>query len=84
MEYIALLMFALLILLLLTGYPVAFVLGAISLLFGSIYLGFDFFQLLVWFWKNPVLQKNYSIPWDGCLGEFAEGWQYQLLWWVLC
>lgn len=46
MEYIALLMFALLILLLLTGYPVAFVLGAISLLFGSIYLGFDFFQLL--------------------------------------
>ncbi len=46
MEYIALLMFALLILLLLTGYPVAFVLGAISLLFGSIYLGLDFFQLL--------------------------------------
>ncbi len=46
MEYIALLMFGLLILLLLTGYPVAFVLGAISLLFGSIYLGFDFFQLL--------------------------------------
>lgn len=46
MEYIALLMFGLLVLLLLTGYPVAFVLGAISLLFGSIYLGFDFFQLL--------------------------------------
>ncbi|ODN67307.1 MULTISPECIES: TRAP transporter large permease [Methylophaga] len=46
MEYMALLMFGLLILLLLTGYPVAFVLGAISLLFGSIYLGFDFFQLL--------------------------------------
>jgi tripartite ATP-independent transporter DctM subunit len=46
MEYMALLMFGLLIVLLLTGYPVAFVLGAISLLFGSIYLGFDFFQLL--------------------------------------
>ncbi|MDO8825674.1 TRAP transporter large permease subunit [Methylophaga sp.] len=46
MEYMALLMFGLLILLLLSGYPVAFVLGAISLLFGSIYLGFDFFQLL--------------------------------------
>jgi tripartite ATP-independent transporter DctM subunit len=46
MEYLALLMFVLLILLLLTGYPVAFVLGAISLLFGSIFLGIDFFQLL--------------------------------------
>lgn len=46
MEYFALLMFALLILLLLTGYPVAFILGAISLLFGSIFLGVDFFQLL--------------------------------------
>lgn len=46
MEYIALLMFGLLILLLLSGFPVAFVLGAISLVFGSIYLGFDFFQLL--------------------------------------
>lgn len=46
MEYWALVMFAVLFLLLLVGYPVAFTLGAIALLFGSLFLGFDFFNLL--------------------------------------
>jgi tripartite ATP-independent transporter DctM subunit len=39
-------MFVLLIILLLVGYPVAFSLGAIALLFGSVFLGFEFFNLL--------------------------------------
>lgn len=39
-------MFLLLIVLLLLGYPVAFSLGAIAFLFGSVFLGFDFFDLL--------------------------------------
>lgn len=46
MEFWALAMFAVLFLLLLAGYPVAFTLGAIALTFGSIFLGFDFFNLL--------------------------------------
>lgn len=46
MEYWALAMFAVLFLLLLAGYPVAFTLGAIALTFGSIFLGMDFFNLL--------------------------------------
>lgn len=46
MEYWALAMFAVLFLLLLAGYPVAFTLGAIALAFGSVFLGFDFFNLL--------------------------------------
>lgn len=40
------LMFLSLILLLLLGYPVALTLGAISMLFGTIFLGVDFFDLL--------------------------------------
>ena len=40
------LMFLSLMLMLMLGYPVAFTLGAISLLFGGIFLGFDFFNLL--------------------------------------
>jgi tripartite ATP-independent transporter DctM subunit len=39
-------MFLSLMLLLLLGYPVALTLGAVALLFGSIFLGFDFFTLL--------------------------------------
>jgi tripartite ATP-independent transporter DctM subunit len=39
-------MFVLLFALLLVGYPVAFTLGAIALLFGSIFLGASFFDLL--------------------------------------
>lgn len=46
MEYWALAMFAVLFMLLLAGYPVAFTLGAIALAFGSIFLGMDFFNLL--------------------------------------
>lgn len=46
MEFWALAMFGVLFLLLLAGYPVAFTLGAIALAFGSIFLGFDFFNLL--------------------------------------
>lgn len=41
-----LLMFLSLILLLLAGYPVAFALGSVALIFGWIYLGIDFFSLL--------------------------------------
>lgn len=41
-----LLMFLSLILLLLLGYPVALTLGAVSILFGTIFLGVDFFDLL--------------------------------------
>ncbi len=46
MEVWALMMFVLLFVLLLIGYPVAFTLGAIALLFGSIFLGGSFFDLL--------------------------------------
>lgn len=40
------LMFLTLMLLLLSGYPVAFTLGAVALAYGSIFLGFDFFLVL--------------------------------------
>jgi tripartite ATP-independent transporter DctM subunit len=46
MEVWALVMFAVLMALLLMGYPVAFTLGAVATLFGSIFLGFQFFDLL--------------------------------------
>lgn len=46
MEIWALVMFATLILALLAGYPVAFTLGAVALLFGAIFLGVEFFDLL--------------------------------------
>ncbi|NQZ53068.1 MAG: TRAP transporter large permease subunit [Piscirickettsiaceae bacterium] len=46
MEVWALVMFAVLFLLLLIGFPVAFTLGAVALGFGSIFLGLDFFNLL--------------------------------------
>ena len=42
----ALVMFAVAMVLLLCGYPVAFTLGAIAMLFGSVALGLDFFALL--------------------------------------
>ncbi len=40
------LMFLSLMLMLMLGYPVAFTLGAIAVLFGGVFLGFDFFHLL--------------------------------------
>ncbi|MEM7468128.1 MAG: TRAP transporter large permease subunit, partial [Pseudomonadota bacterium] len=46
MEIWAIVMFVAAIILLMLGYPVAFTLGAIAMLFGSIALGFDFFTLL--------------------------------------
>ncbi|OUD14643.1 C4-dicarboxylate ABC transporter [Thioflexithrix psekupsensis] len=46
LEYWALAMFAVLMGLLLVGYPVAFTLGAIAFGFGGIFLGLDFFELL--------------------------------------
>ena len=46
MEVWALVMFAVLFLLLLVGFPVAFTLGAVALAFGGIFLGFGFFDLL--------------------------------------
>ncbi len=39
-------MFISLMVMLLLGYPVAFTLGAVALVFGGIFLGFDFFNLL--------------------------------------
>ncbi len=46
MEYWALIMFGAAIAALLLGYPVAFTLGAVAMLFGGVALGFDFFSLL--------------------------------------
>lgn len=46
MEWMALAMFAVLIVCLLAGYPVAFVLGAVGLMFGIPALGIEFFDLL--------------------------------------
>jgi tripartite ATP-independent transporter DctM subunit len=46
MEVWALIMFAVLFLALLVGFPVAFTLGAVALGFGSVFLGLDFFNLL--------------------------------------
>ncbi len=46
MEILALLMFLAVIVLLMLGYPVAFTLGAVALLFGATTLGLDFFALL--------------------------------------
>ena len=42
----ALVMFLVLVLALLAGFPVAFTLGAVATLFGTIFLGLDFFDLL--------------------------------------
>ncbi|MDH5325502.1 MAG: TRAP transporter large permease subunit [Gammaproteobacteria bacterium] len=46
MEVWALIMLLVAVALLMLGYPVAFTLGAVSVLFGTIFLGFDFFELL--------------------------------------
>jgi len=46
MEAWALVMFVVAIIFLLFGYPVAFTLGAVAMLFGGIFLGLDFFNLL--------------------------------------
>jgi tripartite ATP-independent transporter DctM subunit len=46
MEYYALGMFVVIIPALLLGYPVAFTLGAVAILFGTLTLGINFFQLL--------------------------------------
>jgi tripartite ATP-independent transporter DctM subunit len=45
-ELWALVMFVAAVVLLLFGYPVAFTLGAVAMLFGTIFLGIDFFDLL--------------------------------------
>jgi len=46
MESWALMMFVVIMILLVMGYPVAFTLGAVSFVFGGVALGFDFFSLL--------------------------------------
>ncbi len=46
MEVWALIMFAVLVALLMLGYPVAFTLGAVAMAFGAIFLGVGFFDLL--------------------------------------
>ncbi len=45
-EYMALIMFTAVFALLLAGYPVAFTIGGVSLFFGLMGFGFDFFHLL--------------------------------------
>lgn len=42
----ALVMFGVLVIALMVGYPVAFTLGAVALLFGGVFLGLEFFDLL--------------------------------------
>ncbi len=59
MEVWALIMFAIAMLVLMLGYPVAFTLGAIATLFGTIFLGFDYFELLplrIW-----GIMKNFTL-----------------------
>ncbi|NOX27047.1 MAG: TRAP transporter large permease subunit [Gammaproteobacteria bacterium] len=46
MEMWALVMFAVAIVVFMLGYPVAFTLGAVAMIFGAIFLGLDFFNLL--------------------------------------
>ena len=46
MTVFIILLFVCLMLFLLLGYPVAYTLGAVSLLFGVLFLGLDFFTLL--------------------------------------
>jgi len=46
MEVWALIMFGVVIAALMIGFPVAFTLGAVSMVFGGIFLGFEFFELL--------------------------------------
>ncbi len=46
MEVWAVIMLLVAIVVLLSGYPVAFALGAVALLFGGVFLGLDFFSLL--------------------------------------
>ncbi|MCB0661898.1 MAG: TRAP transporter large permease subunit [Saprospiraceae bacterium] len=46
MEWLALVLFGLIFILILSGYPVALTLGGLSILFGSIFLGPEFFDLL--------------------------------------
>jgi len=46
MEVWALIMFGVVIAALMIGFPVAFTLGAVSMVFGGIFLGFGFFELL--------------------------------------
>lgn len=46
MEVWALIMFGVVIAALMIGFPVAFTLGAVSMVFGGIFLGLDFFELL--------------------------------------
>lgn len=46
MEAWALVMFAVLVAALMAGFPVAFTLGAVAMLFGGLFLGLDFFTLL--------------------------------------
>ncbi|MFK8067946.1 MAG: TRAP transporter large permease subunit [Gammaproteobacteria bacterium] len=59
MEVWALIMFAIAMLVLMLGYPVAFTLGAIATLFGTVFLGFDYFELLplrIW-----GVMKNFTL-----------------------
>ncbi|MBW1711887.1 MAG: C4-dicarboxylate ABC transporter, partial [Deltaproteobacteria bacterium] len=46
MEYLPLLMFLTLVVFLISGYPVAFVLPGVALVFGLLGFGLDFFTLL--------------------------------------
>ncbi|MGD8567533.1 MAG: TRAP transporter large permease subunit [Gammaproteobacteria bacterium] len=59
MEIWAVVMLGVAVVVLLLGFPVAFSLGAVALLFGGIFLGFDFFSLLplrIW-----GIMKNFTL-----------------------
>jgi len=58
MEWLSLLLFALVIATLLLGYPVAFTLGGVSLLFALTSVGFGAFEFS-FLEALPVLQKSY-------------------------
>lgn len=69
----ALVMFGALMILLLIGYPVAFTLGAIALLFGAVFLGLDFFDLLpMRFWGIMTNFTLLAVPLFVFMGVVLE------------
>lgn len=76
-EYISIAMFLTLAMLLFSGYPVAFILGGLSMLFGVIGYYLDMFSLIeffnfvprIWGWRQRILswlQYLHSFTWGLC------------------
>ena len=72
MEIWAIIMFAVAMVLLLLGYPVAFTLGAIAMLFGGFALGFDFFALLPLRIHNVRVARLVPIDIQGRNGTYHQ------------